>query len=111
MPEELRGATEGREGRVLTNVLLRGEAPPAAAEGAAEGAASPAEVEGAGRAAAVAADLYGAERAALAASMAALQRQAMPDEAWELVRTRLRAHRQTLREIKRFKAMVRKGEL
>ena len=38
MPEELRGATEGREGRVLTDALLRGETPPAAAEGAAEGA-------------------------------------------------------------------------
>ena len=111
MPLELRGATEGREGRVLTNALLRGETPPAAAqdtaEGAAEGAAEPVAAElvaaaeaaaapAAAGAAASATDLYGAERAALAASMAALQRQAMPGEAWELVRARLRAHRHRL---------------
>ena len=50
MPSELHGATEAREGRVLTDALLRGEVPEP--------------------------DLYGAERAALAASMATLQRQA-----------------------------------
>ena len=82
MPLELRGATEAREGRVLTDALLRGEASPAAVEGAAEGAAQgAAAVEAtvaaaAAGAATAAADLYGAERAALAASMAALQRQA-----------------------------------
>ena len=40
MPLELRGATEAREGRVLTDALLLGEATPAAAEGAAEPAAA-----------------------------------------------------------------------
>ena len=73
MPLELRGATEAREGRVLTDALLQGEASPAAAQGAAQGATEGAEAveatvaaaaaPAAAGAATAAAELYGAERA------------------------------------------------
>ena len=84
---------------MLTDATLRGEAPPASVGGAAA-----AEAAGAAMAPAVAAaeaeaeaadgaGFYGAGRAALEESMAALQRQAMPDEAWKLVYDMLHAHR------------------
>ena len=83
-PLELGAATEARQGRVLTDALLQGD-------GGVEGGAMGVETAEA----AAPAGLYGAGGAALEASMAALQHQAMPEEAWELVSRALLTHRLT----------------
>ena len=98
LPLELQAATDAQEGRVLTDAALQAEAPAAAARRTTEPVVSSVEAAeaAAAPAAAAALGLYGAERAALEVSMAALQRQAMPEEAWALVHETLSVHRRRL---------------